>query len=245
MNDWLFDLGNSRFKVAPLWSDGKVGPSDAWLHAADPLDGESMERLPRGATAWLASVAAADRTGTIVTALRERFTCVRIARTSSSCAGVRIAYPDPARLGVDRFLALLAAHTLHCDTVVVGVGTALTLDVLDRDGIHHGGRIAASPTTMRQALHERAAQLPETGGVYREFADDTDDSLASGCDGAAIALIERTVRQAEKRLGRPPSLLMHGGGAEALLPELPMAVLRQKLVLEGLAVWAAQEHVPE
>ena len=35
-------------------------------------------------------------------------------------------------------------------------------------------------------------------------------------------------------------LLLHGGGGEALLPLLPGATLRPALVLEGLAVWAAQ-----
>ena len=42
----------------------------------------------------------------------------------------------------------------------------------------HGGRIAASPTLMRQALYQRAAQLPAGGGRYREFADDPGDALA-------------------------------------------------------------------
>src|SRR3546814_4802894 len=60
--------------------------------------------------------------------------------------------------------------------MVVGVGTALTVDWLDADGRHRGGRIAPSPTLMRDALHARAAQLPASGGRYVEFGDDTDRS---------------------------------------------------------------------
>jgi type III pantothenate kinase len=76
------------------------------------------------------------------------------------------------------------------------------------------------------------------GGSYREFANDTDDALASGCDGAAVALIERSLHEAALRLGSPVRLLLHGGGAQALLPLLPQAEHRPALVLDGLAIWA-------
>ena len=204
------------------------------------FDAAALEAALRagGEQAWLASVAAPELTAQVTALLEQRFEQVRLARTSAQCAGVRLAYPEPQRMGVDRFLALLGARALGGEALVVGVGTALTVDLLDADGRHHGGRIAASPTLMRQALHQRAAQLPETGGRYREFADDTDDALASGCDGAAVALVERSLEQAALRLGRRPALLLHGGGGEDLLPWLPQARWQPALVLEGLARWA-------
>jgi len=117
----------------------------------------------------------------------------------------------------------------------------LTIDLLDADGLHHGGRIAASPTTMREALHARAVQLPPTGGDYSEFANDTADALASGCDGAAVALIERSRAQATRLLGHVPALLVHGGGAPALMPLLEDAHYQPALVLDGLARWAVHQ----
>jgi len=240
MTDWLFDLGNSRFKAASWQDGGGIGDVLAWPHGADALvaGDASHGPLPRGRHAWVASVAAPALTTQVLALLRERFEQVHVAHTAASCAGVRVAYAQPQRLGVDRFLALLGAHAAGGDKLVAGVGTALTIDLVDADGLHHGGRIAASPTLMRQALHQRAVQLPAAGGSYREFADDTEDALASGCDGAAVALIERSLQQAAQQLGREPALLLHGGGAEALLPLLPQARLRPALVLEGLALWA-------
>lgn len=94
---------------------------------------------------------------------------------------------------------------------------------------------------MREALHERASQLPVAGGDYVEFAGDTEAALASGCEGAALALIERSLREATTRLARAPKLLMHGGGAEPLLAHLPAADFAPRLVLEGLARWARVE----
>ena len=97
---------------------------------------------------------------------------------------------------------------------------------------------------MRDALHRAAAHLPAEGGRYGEFADGTEDALASGCEGAAIGLIERSLVQARVLLGGEPILLLHGGGAEALADRLPNAVLATSLVMEGLAVWARAGIAP-
>ncbi len=240
MSEWLFDLGNSRFKFAPL-REGSPGDVQAWPHGAEAMTASARAALPHGDTAWVASVAAAGLTAEVMALLHERFTQVRIARTQAECGGLRIAYAQPEKLGVDRFLALLAAVHLQPPVLVVGVGTALTIDLLDADGLHRGGRIGASPTVMREALHARAVQLPASGGDYAEFACDTADALASGCDGAAVALVERSQRLAGALLGTVPRLLLHGGGAAPLLPLLPAAGHRPALVLEGLAYWAVHQ----
>lgn len=239
MSDWLFDLGNSRFKFAPL-QGARAGDVQAWAHGAEAMDAAALAALPRGRAAYVASVAAPALTARVLETLQARFERVTVARSSAACAGVRIGYAEPARFGVDRFLALLGVRG-EGHVLVAGVGTALTIDLLDADGGHRGGRIAASPTTMREALHARAVQLPVDGGDYSEFARDTADALASGCDGAAVALVERSLAQAETLLGAPVTLLLHGGGAPALLPWLPQAQHRPPLVLDGLATWA-REH---
>lgn len=240
MSDWLFDLGNSRFKFAPL-QGARAGDVQAWPHGAEAMPAEQLQALPSGAVAYVASVAAPSLTRSMLAILQGRFKEVRVARTEARYAGVQVAYADPGKFGVDRFLALLAAADRHEAVVVAGVGTALTIDLLDADGLHHGGRIAASPTTMREALHARAVQLPASGGAYSEFANDTADALASGCDGAAVALIERSRVHAASMLGHLPALLVHGGGAPALLPLLGDARFQPALVLDGLARWAVHQ----
>lgn len=240
MSEWLFDLGNSRFKFAPLLG-ARIGPVQAWAHGAESMDAAALAALPHGRVAIVASVASVELTSRVLATLRQRFDQVRVVDSSAECAGVRIAYACPARFGVDRFLALLGAHGAG-DVLVAGVGTALTIDLLDADGRHHGGRISASPTTMRMALHARAAQLPAVGGQYAEFAADTDDALASGCVGASVALIERSLGEAGAQLQRPVRLLLHGGGAAELLALLPQADYRPALVLDGLATWAITDR---
>jgi type III pantothenate kinase len=248
MTTWLFDLGNSRLKCAPMGDDGRV------VRAAlreIPHDGSALSMadgsdLPSAFdTAFVASVAGDALTTSVLDALTRHCTRITRVRTQRACAGVRIAYADPQRFGVDSFLALLAAHARDRQpSLVVGVGTALTIDLLAGDGRHVGGRIAPSPTLMREALQARAPRLPASGGDYVEFATDTEDALRSGCDGAAVALVLRSLAQAASTLGTPPRLLLHGGGSAALLPQLRDAEPAPALVLEGLACWARATAAP-
>lgn len=235
MSSWLFDLGNTRVKFAELRTDGGIGETLAIAHG----DGDDwLRRLPEGEVACIASVAADARRIALFDALCARFTRLHRVHTEAAIGPLRIAYAEPAHLGVDRFLAMLG----RCGegaALVVGVGTALTLDLLDADGLHRGGRIAPSPRLMREALHARAAQLPVEGGDYAEFADDTDHALASGCDGAALALVERSLDAAEASLGVRPGLYLHGGGAAALRERLPAHAWAPDAVLRGLARWHA------
>lgn len=235
MSTWLFDLGNTRLKCAPLIGVDEVGAVQAMAH--DDADAW-LAALPEGEEACVASVASEARRVALFDALSTRFRRIHRVRTEPKLGALRIAYSNPEHLGVDRFLALLGVCPQGA-ALLVGVGTALTVDLLDANGTHRGGRIAPSPQLMRESLHQRAAQLPETGGRYAEFADDTDHALASGCEGAALALIERSQQAAAQLLGSAPPLLLHGGGAEALRPHLPAHRWVPDVVLHGLAHWHA------
>jgi type III pantothenate kinase len=239
MTTWLFDLGNTRLKCAPLQDGLPGGVIEATHDGENFVDGWDARLPDKIDTAFVSSVASTALTATLLDTLTQRSTRISLARTQRECDGVRIAYGIPAHLGVDRFLALLAAHSRAREPwLVVGVGTALTIDLLARDGRHHGGRIAPSPTLMREALNQRAPHLPSSGGVYADFANDTAAGLASGCEGAAVALIAASRNAAVGHVDCAPRLVLHGGGGAALLPYLDDAVHAPALVLEGLARWA-------
>jgi type III pantothenate kinase len=260
---YLFDLGNSRLKFAPLRADGGIGEVVAIAHDGASLPpGWNAALPPRFEAAFVASVAAPAVRVALIDGLTSHCALISLARTLArtlaALAGLRVAYAEPAALGVDRFLAMLGARARNPagPTLVVGVGTAITLDLIDGDGLHRGGRIAPSPALMREALHARAAQLPEHGGELRAFADNTLDALRSGCDGAALALVAQAWADAHQLLGTAPLGLFHGGGAAALLdandeasaadpiyearaPLEITASLAPSLVLEGLAAYAS------
>jgi type III pantothenate kinase len=244
---WLLDLGNSRLKVASWQAGTGLGEVQAWAHGAADF-APSMQRwlagIGAGDRCWLASVAGSELTAGVAEAIASRSHPAIRARTRPECAGVRIAYAEPARLGVDRFLALLAAHERGAGPwLIVSAGSALTVDLLDGAGQHRGGVIAPSPEHMRAALAARFPALAYAGGEASDFAADTADALAGGSLGAALGLVERSHRQATRLLGRAPRLLLSGGGAARLAEGLEIEAERAPfLVLEGLAVYAAQTN---
>lgn len=235
----LVDLGNTRLKYAVLRADGRVDAPAAVAHADGALPAGWHATLPRDVDrAVVASVAAPALRAAVLEALANVCPLVLRATTLPALAGLRVGYADPSTLGVDRFLAMLGARRRGAGAcLVVGVGTALTLDLVDAHGHHQGGLIAPSPALMREALHARAAQLPPEGGALTDFATTTPDALRSGCDGAALALVAHARAAAATRLGAAPRLVVHGGGADALEGLPADAEHVPSLVLDGLATW--------
>ncbi len=244
---WLLDLGNTRLKLARADGSG-LGPVTALAHGDAGFDDALGAMLANGApdeAAWLASVAPEALRLRVEAALEAGGHRPRRAATRAECAGVRIAYADPARLGVDRFLALLAARDLGGDQLVVSFGSAITVDLLDARGTHHGGLIGIAPTHARQALAERFPALDRggTSAATPTFGADTPEALAAGVQRQALGLVIAAWDDACARLGHPPALLVGGGDApafvDALASRLPAELVhREAMVLDGLRVYA-------
>lgn len=239
---WLLDLGNTRLKLARI-REGRVLGQGAWLRDEDDVLPKAMQGLLASMTGnpvWMASSAGDEAGRAVQQALEDAGCALRLALTQAACGRLRIAYGQPERLGVDRFLALLAASERDDGPwLLASVGSALTLDLLERDGQHLGGLIALSPSLHREALAARIPHLDVAGGRAVDFASDTADALASGAMASALGAIERSLRLAESRLGRPATLLLAGGGAGPLLPLLPPSARHcPGLVLDGLASYA-------
>ena len=64
---------------------------------------------------------------------------VELAEVSAEAAGVTCGYKDFHQLGVDRWLALVAAYRKYAKPIiVVDAGSAVTIDIVDGDGLHLG-----------------------------------------------------------------------------------------------------------
>jgi len=240
----LLDLGNTRLKWA------LQAQPEGWLARGavdwreDTMAGLQLawSGLPRPDTVIAASVVDAVREALVAEVVGSLFArAPGWWRTPASACGVRNAYVEPQRLGVDRFLAMVAAYADgRAPCVLAGVGTALTLDALASDGRHLGGLIAPGPQLMRQSLLDATAKVRlDRPGEILELADNTADAVVSGCFQAAAALIERFATRMAARLDGAPTLILGGGDAATLMPLLSLpARLSQDSVLRGLAVWA-------
>ena len=90
------------------------------------------------------------------------------AHSEVAAAGVRNGYPDPWRLGVDRWVGLIGAHHEHPekDICLVGLGTAMTIDLLNSRGRHLGGSIVPGPRLMIESLLEHTAGIRRRAGGW-------------------------------------------------------------------------------
>jgi len=245
----LLDLGNTRLKWAlMLQPDGWLaqGALD-WQESFEPALVSALTGLPKPEMIVAASVVDAAREAQVADVMSRLFANNPIwLRTPASACGVRNAYAEPQRLGVDRFLAMVAAYADgYAPCVVAGAGTALTLDALTADGQHLGGLIAPGPQLMQRSLLDATARVrPERPGAVLELADNTADAVASGCWQAAAALIERFATRMAPTLGGLPTLILGGGDAAELQPLLTLPVqMTRDGVLRGLAVWANTQTV--
>lgn len=245
----LLDMGNTRLKWA-LQQES----SSAWLaHGSIDWQGnlagltDAWASLPLPAAVIAASVVGNEREAQLAAISqnlwqREPYWL----RTPASACGVRNAYAEPERLGVDRFLTMVSAHAeAHGACVLASAGTALTLDAMTADGRHLGGLIAPGVQLMQQSLLQATARVrPERPGELLELADNTADAVSSGCWQAAVALVERFARRMTQKLEATPTLILAGGDAQQLASMLSLpAHLSQDSVLRGLALWA-QTHMP-
>lgn len=194
----------------------------------------------------VASVVAPEREATLADTLAERVeTEVTFARVDEALFPTR--YLNPARLGVDRWLAALAASASGASAcAIVDCGTALTVDLVDAGGVHEGGVIAPGAATMAQALNASTARLPLVAGPAPAFPGrTTDECIALGCDLAVAGLVAQAVARFDPERRR--RWLITGGAAPRLLDRaigMPTLEHRPDLVLEGLVEYAVRAGWP-
>jgi len=239
---WLLDLGNTRLKLAWADADGP-GPVLALPHEGPDLEHglrRALARSDNAAPVCWASVAPPERSAQVAAVLAEGGrSCVRV-HSRAEALGLRIAYADPARLGVDRFLALLAAQQCGGAHLLASFGSALTVDLLDADGRHRGGLIGIAPAHARQALVARFAALDRGDAACGPgFADDTPAAVAAGVEAQALGLVLVAWQEALALVPAPPQLSVAGGDAARLQPRLaallgvPVQVAEHR-VIDGL-----------
>ena len=100
--------------------------------------------------------------------------------------------------------------------VTADLGTATTLNLVLPGKIFAGGIICAGLQTCLNALHQRAAQLPqlELEIPERIVGKNTAECMLSGAVAGTAAMIDGLVASIEEELGTPVTLLLTGGGGK-------------------------------
>ena len=160
---------------------------------------------------------------------------------SDSEAGLRNGYDHPARLGADRWVAMIGAyHRMLAQgaprpMVLVMVGTAVTVEAIDAQGKFLGGLILPGHGIMLRALESGTSGLHVPTGEVREFPTNTSDALTSGGTYAIAGAVERMVQHVRLHCGEEPKCIMTGGAGWKMEPSMTRPFeLVDSLIFDGL-----------
>ena len=97
--------------------------------------------------------------------------------------------------------------------IIIDMGTATTVSVLDKNGTFIGGSIAAGVRLTLKALFENTAQLPNISitAPQKVIATNTVDCMRSGLVFGAASMIDGLIERAENELGETACVVATGG----------------------------------
>jgi type III pantothenate kinase len=139
--------------------------------------------------------------------------------TSKLDFGIPIRYPKPETIGADRLVnAAAAAARFGAPVVALDFGTALTCDVVSREGAFVGGIIAPGLRSMLDYLHDRTALLPaiEWTPVRRMVGRSTREAMGIGACAGYRGLVRELMDGLRKELGAETRFCATGGDAVRL-----------------------------
>lgn len=152
--------------------------------------------------------------------------------------GLDIKIDNPAQLGADLVVGAVAAiekYPLPC--IILDLGTATTLSVIDKNGAFLGGTISAGIGISLEALNLRTSQLP---GISVEtpksvIGRNSIESMQSGLVIGAACMIDGLIERIESELGQSASIVATGGLAPEIIKNCKREiVINDDLLLDGL-----------
>jgi type III pantothenate kinase len=235
------DIGNSAVKWA----------TEVELHAGRQHQAESDNlpaaiedawlRLERPEAVYIASVRYQDIDSKLLTWIQQKWQLTaKFAQTRQREHGVTNGYQQPDQLGVDRWLALIAAHALSpLPKIVVDCGSATTIDAMDGTGQHIGGIILPGLRIFADCLRQNT-DIPscDVGEFKGYFATDTASGILTGTVVAQSAAVEKLYQMLQERENMDHiQCYVTGGDAGKLTHHLnlPHQVV-PGLVLNGLLI---------
>ena len=154
--------------------------------------------------------------------------------------GLNIHMDMPSQVGSDRIVVSVAAMAEYRPPLIImDLGTATTIDVVEPDNVYMGGVIFPGVRVSLDALTSRATQLPGISleKPKRVIGKNTVDCMRSGMMYGTAAMIDGMVERIEEELGHRSTLIATGGMAQFIIPLCKREIILEKdLLLKGLNI---------
>jgi type III pantothenate kinase len=227
------DFGNSRIKWR-LRKESDVVLRGVIEYEKGLTELKSQITVSEVTAIWVASVLSPIDNQEMRAWFEKNFNLVPLfAESCQESAGVVNGYGAPQKLGVDRWLMVVAAYNLYQSAcVVVSAGTATTVDLVNGKGRHLGGYIIPGWNTALKSLSRdtRLIKLDEVKNIELLPGVDTQSAVDHGLAASCKGLIENALVYLDEEV----VLIATGGDAMRLQKILPGMVLHDELVLDGL-----------
>lgn len=152
--------------------------------------------------------------------------------------GLDIRLENPGQTGADLVVADVAALREHKPPlIVIDMGTATTMSVLDENGAHIGGCIIPGVQISLAALTEKTALLPglQLDQPKRAIGRNTIDAMRSGIMMGTACMLDGMVERMEQELGCKTTVIATGGIAKFIVPLCKTPMIYDKdLLIKGL-----------
>jgi type III pantothenate kinase len=233
MNEIALDIGNSNIVIA-LFLDNKE-------QFIETVAGQEMEKLSGILkSAWekipiAKSSKEKKRDGVIVVSSVKPAWTEEIAKIAKEnfdekirVIGKDVPLPmslwvdEPDKVGTDRVVSAAAAYDVIGDALVVAdFGTAVTIDLVDQNGIFLGGVICPGFEISAKALRDYTAQLPNIKVTKPKspYGKNTVDAINCGLYYSIIGALQELTRRYADELGRWPQTIITGSGAKTIFTD--------------------------
>ena len=152
--------------------------------------------------------------------------------------GLDIRLENPGQTGADLVVADVAALREHKPPlIVIDMGTATTMSVLDENGAHIGGCIIPGVRISMDALTDKTALLPglQLDQPKRAIGRNTIDAMRSGIMMGTACMLDGMVERMEQELGQKTTVIATGGIAKFIVPLCKTPMIYDKdLLIKGL-----------
>ena len=251
MNIIAIDIGNSNINIS-LFLDGTErfiesvsGDDEAKLIAVIekgwsriPFSKSAKEKVKDGTV--VVSTVKPEWTKIVKQLVKERLDEKIVVVGAEIPLPMEMAVDEPEKVGTDRIAAAAAAYAVVEQAVVVAdFGTAITIDLVDENGVFLGGIIAPGLSIGAKALKEYTAKLPliKPSKPKSVWGKNTESAISCGVYYGAVGLLHEVVRRYAEEIDKWPYTVITGGDAALIKDDCEFIdAFVPNLTIKGIAL---------
>lgn len=189
----------------------------------------SLSQLPKSSRIWISNVSS-----TFIIENKPNFSIVESQKRYKSLIN---SYVTPNSLGSDRWLAMIASYEINPGRgfILVDIGTAVTIDLVDNSGLHLGGVIFPGLYKVRETFEN----FPVSSEIKNnKIGQSTKDAWSIGTLDLVVSGINQKIYELKQKIPSA-NIYFTGGGFEDIRKfiEFPHDC-HKNLVLDGLELFA-------